>query len=80
MGLHSCSYGALQASKAMSHTHLRSCRDTVSRRHTGTLMANSCLRPRLLSSRCGLWIRQCSRMVLATHSAVLGERPLPCCV
>ena len=30
-------------SKAMSLTHVRSCRDTVSRRRTGSLMATSCL-------------------------------------
>ena len=39
-------------------------------------MATSCPRPRFLSSRYGLWMRQCSRMVLDTHSAVWGERPL----
>ena len=49
-GLHSCCYGALEASQAMSLPHMSSCRDTVSRRHTGTLMATSCLRPRFLSS------------------------------
>ena len=58
----------------MSLTHMWSCRDTVSRRRTGALMATSCLRPKFLSSRCGLWIRQCSRMVLATRSAAWGER------
>ena len=68
-GLYPCSYGALEASKAMSLTHKRSCRDTVSRRRTGSLKATSCLRPRFLSSQCGLWMRQCSRMVLATRSA-----------
>ena len=79
-GLHSCSYGALEASKVMSLKHMWSCRDTVSRRRTSSQMATSCLRPRFLSSRCGLWMRQCNRMVLATRSAVLGERPLHCCV
>ena len=54
-------------------THIWSCRDTVSRRHTSTLMATSCLRPTFLSSRCGLWMRQCSRMVLTTRSAAWGE-------
>ena len=51
-----CSYssGALEASKAMSLTHTRSCRDTVSRRRTSTLMATSYFRPRFLKSRCGL--------------------------
>ena len=66
--------------KAMSLTHIWSCRDTVSRRRTGSLMATPCLRPRFLNSRCGLWMRHCNRMVLATRSAVLGERPLHCCV
>ena len=51
---YSYSYGALEASKAISVTHMQSCRDTVSRRCTGTLMATSCLRPRFLSFRCGL--------------------------
>ena len=45
-----------------------------------TLMATSCLRPKSLSSQCGLWMRQCSRMGLATHTAAWGERPLHCCV
>ena len=36
-------------------------------------MATSCFGPRFLSSRCGLQMRQCSRMVLA-HSAVCGVR------
>ena len=68
----------LMLSRHMSLTPTRSCRDTVSK--WCPLMATSCLRPRFLSSRCGLWTRQCSRMVLVTRSAAWGERPFPCCV
>ena len=43
-------------------------------------MASSCLMAQFLSSQCGLQMRQYSRMVLATHLAVWGEKPLYCWV
>ena len=69
-------HGALDACKAhVTHTNpilQRYCEQMVS--PDGDIMSQA------KSSQCGLWMRQCSRMGLATRSAAWGERPLHCCV
>ena len=61
------------------HTHVvlqRYCEQEAHRYPDGDLMSQA----KILEFSVWLVDVECSRMVLATHSAAWGERPLHCCV